>query len=292
MSKKFIVERIEVEEHFNSHSKMPFKIYKPISKDGKLFADYIKEVPDGKFYILYDSNTHRVLASSFHDITTLPVLTEPDLNLVFTWIDVPESKSIIPFNRKNEVIKLDSIANHSAGNIFISNSTDDFFHLNRFEYLNEFDQIILDINLLKKDISYTIDSSIDKAEYIGFKFTYKNNDYLQPYRSEDINNLKILIDLPAFTNEDVKLYIASDIYKRDSSNYVTCSMTDDELKDLLARMFKCNMDRKVIKRKIEEYLDTFTDGKELFKSIGCRINEHNTPETDLHKYILDTMINI
>jgi glucuronate isomerase len=69
-------------------------------------------------------------------------------------------------------------------------------------------------------------------------------------------------------------------------------MTDDELKDLLARMFKCNMDRKVIKRKIEEYLDTFTDGKELFKSIGCRINEHNTPETDLHKYILDTMINI
>lgn len=69
-------------------------------------------------------------------------------------------------------------------------------------------------------------------------------------------------------------------------------MTDDELKDLLARMFKCNMDRKVIKRKIEEYLDTFTDGKELYKTLNCRINEFNTLATDLDKYILDTIVNI
>ena len=292
MNKKFIVDKIFTETLVNEITKMPYTIHKPVDKDGKLFSNYIKEVPDEKFYIMYDSKSHRIIASCLYDITALPVMVDPNLNLVFTWIDVPESGYIVPFNRKDEIITLDSIAGHSAGNIFISNSTDDFFHLNRFEYLNEFDQIILDINLLKTEISYTIDSSIDKAEYIGFKFTYKNNDYLQPYRSEDITNLKILIDLPAFTNEDVKLYIASDIYKRDSSNYVTCSMTDDELKDLLARMFKCNMDRKVIKRKIEEYLDTFTDGKELFKSIGCRINEYNTLETDLHKYILDTIVNI
>ncbi len=292
MNKKFIVDKIFTETLVNEITKMPYTIYKPIDREGKLFSDYIKEVPDEKFYIMYDSKSHRIIASCLYDITALPVMVDPKLNLVFTWIDVPESGYIVPFNRKDEKITINDIAGHTAGNIFISDQTDDFFHLNRFEYLNEFDQIILDINLLKTEISYTIDSSIDKAEYIGFKFTYKNNDYLQPYRSEDITNLKILIDLPAFTNEDVKLYIASDIYKRDSSNYVTCSMTDDELKDLLARMFKCNMDRKVIKRKIEEYLDTFTDGKELFKSIGCRINEHNTLETDLHKYILDTIVNI
>lgn len=292
MNKKFIVDKIFTETLVNEITKMPYTIYKPIDREGKLFSDYIKEVPDEKFYIMYDSKSHRIIASCLYDITALPVMVDPNLNLVFTWIDVPESGYIVPFNRKDEKITINDIAGHTAGNIFISDQTDDFFHLNRFEYLNEFDQIILDINLLKTEISYTIDSSIDKAEYIGFKFTYKNNDYLQPYRSEDITNLKILIDLPAFTNEDVKLYIASDIYKRDSSNYVTCSMTDDELKDLLARMFKCNMDRKVIKRKIEEYLDTFTDGKELFKSIGCRINEYNTLETDLHKYILDTIVNI
>ncbi len=292
MNKKFIVDKIFTETLVNEITKMPYTIYKPIDREGKLFSDYIKEVPDEKFYIMYDSKSHRIIASCLYDITALPVMVDPKLNLVFTWIDVPESGYIVPFNRKDEKITINDIAGHTAGNIFISDQTDDFFHLNRFEYLNEFDQIILDINLLKTEISYTIDSSIDKAEYIGFKFTYKNNDYLQPYRSEDITNLKILIDLPAFTNEDVKLYIASDIYKRDSSNYVTCSMTDDELKDLLARMFKCNMDRKVIKRKIEEYLDTFTDGKELFKSIGCRINEYNTLETDLHKYILDTIVNI
>ena len=292
MNKKFIVDKIFTETLVNEITKMPYTIHKPVDKDGKLFSNYIKEVPDEKFYIMYDSKSHRIIASCLYDITALPVMVDPNLNLVFTWIDVPESGYIVPFNRKDEKITITDIAGHTAGNIFISDQTDDFFHLNRFEYLNEFDQIILDIDLLKNDISYTIDSSIDKAEYIGFKFTYKNNDYLQPYRSEDITNLKILIDLPAFTNEDVKLYIASDIYKRDSSNYVTCSMTDDELKDLLARMFKCNMDRKVIKRKIEEYLDTFTDGKELFKSIGCRINEYNTLETDLHKYILDTIVNI
>ena len=292
MNKKFIVDKIFTETLVNEITKMPYTIHKPVDKDGKLFSNYIKEVPDEKFYIMYDSKSHRIIASCLYDITALPVMVDPNLNLVFTWIDVPESGYIVPFNRKDEKITINDIAGHTAGNIFISDQTDDFFHLNRFEYLNEFDQIILDINLLKTEISYTIDSSIDKAEYIGFKFTYKNNDYLQPYRSEDITNLKILIDLPAFTNEDVKLYIASDIYKRDSSNYVTCSMTDDELKDLLARMFKCNMDRKVIKRKIEEYLDTFTDGKELFKSIGCRINEYNTLETDLHKYILDTIVNI
>lgn len=292
MNKKFIVDKIFTETLVNEITKMPYTIHKPVDKDGKLFSNYIKEVPDEKFYIMYDSKSHRIIASCLYDITALPVMVDPNLNLVFTWIDVPESGYIVPFNRKDEKITITDIAGHTAGNIFISDQTDDFFHLNRFEYLNEFDQIILDIDLLKNDISFTIDNSIDKAEYIGFKFTYKNNDYLQPYRSEDITNLKILIDLPAFTNEDVKLYIASDIYKRDSSNYVTCSMTDDELKDLLARMFKCNMDRKVIKRKIEEYLDTFTDGKELFKSIGCRINEYNTLETDLHKYILDTIVNI
>ena len=292
MNKKFIVDKIFTETLVNEITKMPYTIHKPVDKDGKLFSNYIKEVPDEKFYIMYDSKSHRIIASCLYDITALPVMVDPNLNLVFTWIDVPESGYIVPFNRKDEKITITDIAGHTAGNIFISDQTDDFFHLNRFEYLNEFDQIILDINLLKTEISYTIDSSIDKAEYIGFKFTYKNNDYLQPYRSEDITNLKILIDLPAFTNEDVKLYIASDIYKRDSSNYVTCSMTDDELKDLLARMFKCNMDRKVIKRKIEEYLDTFTDGKELFKSIGCRINEFNTLATDLDKYILDTIVNI
>lgn len=292
MNKKFIVDKIFTETLVNEITKMPYTIHKPVDKDGKLFSNYIKEVPDEKFYIMYDSKSHRIIASCLYDITALPVMVDPNLNLVFTWIDVPESGYIVPFNRKDEKITITDIAGHTAGNIFISDQTDDFFHLNRFEYLNEFDQIILDIDLLKNDINFTIDNSIDKAEYIGFKFTYKNNDYLQPYRSEDITNLKILIDLPAFTNEDVKLYIASDIYKRDSSNYVACSMTDDELKDLLARMFKCSMDRKVIKRKIEEYLDTFTDGKELFKSIGCRINEHNTLETDLHKYILETMINI
>lgn len=292
MNKKFIVDKIFTETLVNEITKMPYTIHKPVDKDGKLFSNYIKEVPDEKFYIMYDSKSHRIIASCLYDITALPVMVDPNLNLVFTWIDVPESGYIVPFNRKDEKITITDIAGHTAGNIFISDQTDDFFHLNRFEYLNEFDQIILDIDLLKNDINFTIDNSIDKAEYIGFKFTYKNNDYLQPYRSEDITNLKILIDLPAFTNEDVKLYIASDIYKRDSSNYVACSMTDDELKDLLARMFKCSMDRKVIKRKIEEYLDTFTDGKELFKSIGCRINEHNTLETDLHKYILDGIINI
>lgn len=292
MNKKFIVDKIFTETLVNEITKMPYTIHKPVDKDGKLFSNYIKEVPDEKFYIMYDSKSHRIIASCLYDITALPVMVDPNLNLVFTWIDVPESGYIVPFNRKDEKITITDIAGHTAGNIFISDQTDDFFHLNRFEYLNEFDQIILDINLLKTEISYTIDSSIDKAEYIGFKFTYKNNDYLQPYRSEDITNLKILIDLPAFTNEDVKLYIASDIYKRDSSNYVTCSMTDDELKDLLARMFKCNMDRKVIKRKIEEYLDTFTDGKELYKTLNCRINEFNTLATDLDKYILDTIVNI
>ena len=292
MNKKFIVDKIFTETLVNEITKMPYTIHKPVDKDGKLFSNYIKEVPDEKFYIMYDSKSHRIIASCLYDITALPVMVDPNLNLVFTWIDVPESGYIVPFNRKDEKITINDIAGHTAGNIFISDQTDDFFHLNRFEYLNEFDQIILDINLLKTEISYTIDSSIDKAEYIGFKFTYKNNDYLQPYRSEDITNLKILIDLPAFTNEDVKLYIASDIYKRDSSNYVTCSMTDDELKDLLARMFKCNMDRKVIKRKIEEYLDTFTDGKELYKTLNCRINEFNTLATDLDKYILDIIVNI
>ena len=292
MNKKFIVDKIFTETLVNEITKMPYTIHKPVDKDGKLFSNYIKEVPDEKFYIMYDSKSHRIIASCLYDITALPVMVDPNLNLVFTWIDVPESGYIVPFNRKDEKITITDIAGHTAGNIFISDQTDDFFHLNRFEYLNEFDQIILDIDLLKNDISFTIDNSIDDAEYVGFKFNHNDNKYLQPYRMDDITNLKLLIDLPAFTNDDIKLYKDLDTYKRESSNYDVCSMSDGELTELLTRMVKLNMSRKVIRKSVEAYIDTFTDGKELFKSIGCRINEYNTLETDLHKYILDTIVNI
>lgn len=292
MNKKFIVDKIFTETLVNEITKMPYTIYKPIDREGKLFSDYIKEVPDEKFYIMYDSKSHRIIASCLYDITALPVMVDPKLNLVFTWIDVPESGYIVPFNRKDEKITINDIAGHTAGNIFISDQTDDFFHLNRFEYLNEFDQIILDIDLLKNDISFTIDNSIDNAEYVGFKFTHNDNKYLQPYRMNDITNLKLLIDLPAFTNDDIKLYKDLDIYKRESSNYDVSSMSDDELTELLTRMVKLNMSRKVIRRAVEDYIDTFTDGKELYKTLNCRINEFNTLVTDLDKYILDTIVNI
>ena len=163
MNKKFIVDKIFTETLVNEITKMPYTIHKPVDKDGKLFSNYIKEVPDEKFYIMYDSKSHRIIASCLYDITALPVMVDPNLNLVFTWIDVPESGYIVPFNRKDEKITITDIAGHTAGNIFISDQTDDFFHLNRFEYLNEFDQIILDIDLLKNDISFTIDNSIDDA---------------------------------------------------------------------------------------------------------------------------------
>ena len=292
MNKKFIVDKIFTDTLVNELTKLTYKIHKPVDTDHKSFSNYIKEVPDEKFYIMYDSKSHRIIASCLYDITALPVMVDPNLNLVFTWIDVPESGYIVPFNRKDEKITITDIAGHTAGNIFISDQTDDFFHLNRFEYLNEFDQIILDIDLLKNDISFTIENSIDDAEYVGFKFNHNDNKYLQPYRMDDITNLKLLIDLPAFTNDDIKLYKDLDTYKRESSNYDVCSMSDGELTELLTRMVKLNMSRKVIRKSVEAYIDTFTDGKELYKTLNCRINEFNTLATDLDKYILDTIVNI
>ena len=46
MNKKFIVDKIFTETLVNEITKMPYTIHKPVDKDGKLFSNYIKEVPD------------------------------------------------------------------------------------------------------------------------------------------------------------------------------------------------------------------------------------------------------
>lgn len=292
MSKRFIVEKIEVEKGFDAEFKVPYRISHMYDKDGRSFDDYIKTVPDNKYYIAYDMNTKRIVASCLYDITAIPIIDDTNIKLVYTWINVPANEEVIPFNRKNERIPLRNIAMHTAGNIFMSHETDDIFHLSRYEYINEFGQITFNLNKLKEELKYTIEFEINKIEYIGYTYEYKSVKYLQPFRTSDINDLKMLIDLPAFDNDDIKLYIHINDYERDSSQFNKSSMTDGELNNMLARMFKLNISRKNIINEMNAYIDTFTDGHLLYNKFNCRINDKNVLETDMYKYIIDKYINV
>lgn len=260
--------------------------------NGRTFDDYLKIVPREKFYILYDKGTCRIMSSAIDDITLIPITAIK--TGVLTWIDKPKDLMLTPFNRPNEKIDITQIVNLVSGNIFMSHTTDAIYHLDRFQKINEFGMIVEDLDKIKEQLLILINPSIYLASYIGFTHTDNNgNKYLQPYRSSDISDLQMLINLPQLINMDVKLYnYKMDGRKiiRDSSDYTKSTKTDDELNVLLATMFNKSMLEKHITNELTSYINSFTSGEDLREKFNLRI-EDNNPVSDMYIYILNNYIN-
>ena len=290
MNKRFVINNIEV-----TRIKTAFGYENRVvvtDTDDRTFDDYLKIVPRGKLYILYDNTTCRILSSAIDDVTLIPITAIK--TGILTWVDKPTNNKIVPFNRQDEEIDITSIVGLTAGNLFMSNTTDAIYHLDRFQKINEFGMIVEDLDKIKNELLNLISYNILFAEYIGFTHIDSNgNKYLQPYRRTDIADFQILINLPQLINTDIKLYnfkTSNGKIIRDSSDYIKSTKTDDELNVLLATMFNKSMLEKHITNELTTYINSFTSGEALREKFKLRI-EDNNPVSNMYMHILDNYIN-